>query len=92
MYPYFLLLLTIRFTHQFKEVIPSVFIDELSSEEEVEIMTDENCRDYKEMDYVSLKNGGEGHILKIIYVVMDNEDEVLFLKKCDIGNITTKDL
>ena len=71
---------------------PFNFIDELSSEEEVEIMTDENCRDYKEMDYVSLKNGGEGHILKIIYVVMDNEDEVLFLKKCDIGNITTKDL
>ena len=72
--------------------LDEVNIDELSSEEEVEIMTDENCRDYKEMDYVSLKNGGEGHILKIIYVVMDNEDEVLFLKKCDIGNITTKDL
>jgi len=65
---------------------------ELSSEEEVEIMTDENCREYSENDYVSLKNGGEGRIVKIIYVVMDNEEEVLFLKKLDIGNITTKDL
>ena len=44
---------------------------ELSSEEEVEIMADINCRDYKENDYVSLKNGGEGNIIKIIYVVMD---------------------
>ena len=67
-------------------------IDELSSEEEVEIMSDNNCREYSENDYVSLKNGGEGRIVKIIYVVMDNDEEVLFLKKCDIGNITTKDL
>ena len=67
-------------------------IDELSSEEEVEIMSDNNCREYTENDYVSLKNGGEGRIVKIIYVVMDNEEEVLFLKKLDIGNITTKDL
>ena len=65
---------------------------ELSSEEEVEIMTDENCREYSENDYVSLKNGGEGRIVKIIYVVMDNEEEVLFLRKLDIGNITTKDI
>ncbi len=65
---------------------------ELSSEEEVEIMSDENCREYSENDYVSLKNGGEGRIVKIIYVVMDNEEEVLFLRKLDIGNITTKDL
>lgn len=65
---------------------------ELSSEEEVEIMSDENCREYSENDYVSLKNGGEGNIIKIIYVVMDNEDEVLFLKKCDLGNHTTKDI
>ena len=55
-------------------------------------MTDENCREYSENDYVSLKNGGEGRIVKIIYVVMDNEEEVLFLRKLDIGNITTKDL
>ena len=67
-------------------------VDELSSEEEVEIMSDNNCREYAENDYVSLKNGGEGRILKIIYVVMDNEEEVLFLRKLDIGNITTKDL
>ena len=65
---------------------------ELPSEEEVEIMSDINCREYTENDYVSLKYGGEGRIIKIIYVVMDNEEEVLFLKKCDIGNITTKDL
>ena len=67
-------------------------IDELSSEEEVEIMSDNNCREYTENDYVSLKNGGEGRIVKIMYVVMYNEEEVLFLKKCDIGNVTTKDL
>ena len=67
-------------------------IDELSSEEEVEIMSDINCREYSENDYVSLKNGGEGRIVKIIYVVMDNEEEVLFLRKLDIGNITKKDL
>ena len=65
---------------------------ELSAEEEVEIMSDNNCREYSENDYVSLKNGGEGRIVKIIYVVMDNEEEVLFLRKLDIGNITTKDL
>ncbi len=67
-------------------------VDELSSEEEVEIMSDNNCREYTENDYVSLKNGGEGRIVKIIYVVMDDEEEVLFLRKLDIGNITTKDL
>ena len=55
-------------------------------------MSDKNCREYSENDYVSLKNGGEGRILKIIYVVMDDEEEVLFLRKLDIGNITTKDL
>ena len=55
-------------------------------------MADINCREYTENDYVSLKNGGEGRIVKIIYVVMDNEEEVLFLRKLDIGNITTKDL
>ena len=64
---------------------------ELPSEEEVEIMSDENCREYSENDYVSLKNGGEGRIVKILYIIMDNEEEALFLKKCDIGNITTKD-
>ena len=53
---------------------------ELSSEEEVEIMTDENCREYSENDYVSLKNGGEGRIVKIIYVVMDNEEEIWYWK------------
>ena len=65
---------------------------ELPSEEEVEIMSDINCREYTENDYVSLKNGGEGRIVKILYVVMDDEEEVLFLKKLDIGNITTKDI
>ena len=65
---------------------------ELPSEEEVELMADINCREYSENDYVSLKNGGEGRIVKILYIIMDNEEEVLFLKKCDIGNITTKDL
>ena len=55
-------------------------------------MSDINCREYTDNDYVSLKNGGEGRIVKIIYVVMDNEEEVLFLRKLDIGNITTKDL
>ena len=38
-------------------------IDGLSSEEEVEIMSDNNCREYSENDYVSLKNGGEGRIV-----------------------------
>ena len=55
-------------------------IDELSSEEEVEIMSDNNCREYSENDYVSLKNGGEGRIVKIIYVVMDNEEEIWYWK------------
>ena len=64
---------------------------ELSSEEEVEIMCHQiNCRDYKENDYVSLKNGGEGRIPEIIYAVMDNNEEVLFLKKCDLRNHTQK--
>mgnify|MGYP004203501259 CR=1 FL=1 len=41
---------------------------------------------------IELKNGGEGRIVKILYVVMDNEDEVLFLKICDLGNHTQKDI
>ena len=41
---------------------------------------------------IELKNGGEGRIVKILYVVMDNEDEVLFLKTCDLGNHTQKDI
>ena len=67
---------------------------ELSSEEEVEIMSDDdiNCREYLENDYVSLKNGGEGNILKVIYVVLDNNDEVLFLRKKDLGNHTQREL
>ena len=51
---------------------------ELPSEEEVEIMSDENCREYSENDYVSLKNGGEGRIVKILYIIMDNEEEAFF--------------
>ena len=47
---------------------------ELPSEEEVEIMSDENCREYSENDYVSLKNGGEGRIVKILYIIMYNEE------------------
>lgn len=55
---------------------------ELSSEEEVEIMCHQiNCRDQKENDHISLKNGGEGRILKIIHAVIGNNEEVLFLKK-----------
>ncbi len=53
---------------------------------------DINCREYLENDYVSLKNGGEGRIVKILYIIMDNEKEVLFLKKCDLGNHTQKDI
>ena len=69
------------------------FVDELSSEEEVEIMEPTvNVRDYEVNDYVSLKNGGEGNIIKIIYVVMDDNEEVLFLKKCDLGNHTQRDI
>ena len=56
---------------------------EMNDAEEVEIMEPTaNVRDYKENDYISLKNGGEGNIIKIIYVVMDDNEEVLFLKKC----------
>jgi len=51
---------------------------ELPSEEEVEIMSDVNCREYTDNDYVSLKNGGEGRIVKILYIIMDNEEEALF--------------
>ncbi len=70
------------------------FVDELSSsEEEVEIMEPTaNVRDYEVNDYVSLKNGGEGNIIKIIYVVMNDSEEVLFLKKCDLGNHTQRDI
>ena len=66
---------------------------EMNDAEEVEIMEPSvNVRDYIENDYISLKNGGEGHILKIIYVVMDDNEEVLFLKKCDLGNHTQRDI
>jgi hypothetical protein len=65
----------------------------MNDAEEVEIMEPtSNVRDYIENDYISLKNGGEGHILKIIYVVMDDNEEVLFLKKCDLGNHTQRDI
>ena len=52
-----------------------------------------NVRDYKEGDYVNLKKmGGEGRIVKVVYVVMDNEEDIQFLHKCDLGNLTTKEL
>ena len=51
---------------------------ELPSEEEVEIMSDINCREYTENDYVSLKNGGEGRIVKIIYVVWITKKKFYF--------------
>ena len=71
----------------------NALLPELTDAEEIEIMEPTaNVRDYKENDFISLKNGGEGHILKIIYAVMDDNEEVLFLKKCDLGNHTQRDI
>ena len=70
-------------------------ICEMTSEDEIDVMSDgeSNVRDYKEGDYVNLKKmGGEGRIVKIVYVVMDNEEDIQFLHKCDLGNLTTKEL
>ena len=75
-----------------EQIYESIY-SELSSEEEMDILSPStNVRNYKENDYVSLKNGGEGTIVKILYVVKDNEDEILFMKKCDLGNHTQKDI
>ncbi len=70
-------------------------ICEMTSEDEIDVMSDgeSNVRDYKEGDYVNLKKmGGEGRIVKVVYVVMDNEEDIQFLHKCDLGNLTTKEL
>ena len=69
-------------------------ICEMTSEDEIDVMSDgeSNVRDYKEGDYVNLKNGGEGRIVKVVYVVMDNEEDIQFIHKCDLGNLTTKEL
>ena len=68
-------------------------ICEMTSEDEIDVMSDgeSNVRDYKEGDYVNLKKGGEGRIVKVVYVVMDNEEDIQFLHKCDLGNLTTKE-
>ena len=62
-------------------------ICEMTSEDEIDVMSDgeSNVRDYKEGDYVNLKKGGEGRIVKVVYVVMDNEEDIQFLHKCDLG-------
>ena len=70
-------------------------ICEMTSEDEIDVMSDgeSNVRDYEVGDYVNLKKmGGEGRIVKIVYVVMDNEEDIQFLHKCDLGNLTTKEL
>ena len=70
-------------------------ICEMTSEDEIDVMSDgeSNVRDYKEGDYVNLKKmGGEGRIVKVVYVVMDNEEDIQFIHKCDLGNLTTKEL
>ena len=70
-------------------------ICEMTSEDEIDVMSDgeSNVRDYKEGDYVNLKKmGGEGRIVKVVYVVMDNEEDIQFLHKCDLGNLTSKEL
>jgi len=80
--------------NKIQSIYENIIFPPISSADEVDLMSDgdSNVREYKENDYVSLKNGGEGRIVKILYVIMDNEDEVLFLKKCDLGNHTTKDI
>ena len=80
--------------NKIQSIYENIIFPPINSADEVDLMTDgeSNVREYKESDYVSLKNGGEGRIVKILYVVMDNEDEVLFLKKCDLGNHTQKDI
>ena len=49
-----------------EQIYESIY-SELSSEEEMDILSPStNVRNYKENDYVSLKNGGEGTIVKIL--------------------------
>jgi len=75
------------------DAINEKYVNEISDAEEIDLMSDNECnvRDYKEGDFINLKKGGEGRILKIVYVVKDNDDDIQFLHKCDLGNQTTKE-
>ena len=64
---------------------------EMTSEEEMDVLQTENeCRQYKIVQKVRLRSGGEGFITDIVYAVligdMENNDAAI-LKGKDLGEI-----
>ena len=68
-------------------------ICEMTSEEEIEVMSDgdSNVRDYEVGDCVQIKGGGNGRIVKILYLLLDEENDVNCCRKTDLGSHTTFD-
>ena len=54
-----------------------------------ELSPDTNVRHYEEGDKVHLREGGEGRILKIVYIVMTDTEcnEVEVMRATDLGNV-----
>ena len=54
-----------------------------------ELSPDTNVRHYEEGDKVHLREGGEAHILKIVYIVMTDTEcnEVEVMRATDLGNV-----
>jgi len=63
---------------------------ELNDAEEMdELQPDKNIRHYEEGNKVHLREGGEGRICKILYIVMTDTEcnEVEVMRATDLGNV-----
>ena len=48
-------------------------------------------RDYEVGDCVQIKGGGSGRIVKMLYLLLDEENDVHCCRKTDLGSHTTFD-
>ncbi len=65
----------------------------MNSEDDIDVMSDgeSNVRDYEIGDCVQIKNKGVGRIVKIIYLLLDEDNEVHCCRKSDLGGHTSFD-
>ena len=78
-----------RKLREFGQPLPTDDYDEVNSADEMdELSPDTNVRHYEEGDKVHLREGGEGRILKIVYIVMTDTEcnEVEVMRATDLGN------
>jgi len=63
----------------------------LNSEDDIDVMADgeSNVRDYEIGDCVQIKNKGVGRIAKIIYLLLDEDNEVHCCRKSNLGGHTS---